>query len=138
VRPWVHPDSSYWLHRPRNEEDWKRLAREYTKEDERRLLNQVLDVARAGGCRTVVVENRYVDVDYRSEYSAFWSKKFDSQSPFARRFHFFAADLDEERLHCLTDQEAGRYLGYSVIRPVLMGASGAPSWRRRPNSRRRR
>lgn len=124
VRPWVHPDSSYWLHRPRSEEDWKRLAREYTGDDERRPLDQVLDIARAGGCRTVVVENRYVDIDYRSEYSAFWSKKFDSQSPFARRFHFFATDLDEERLHRLTGEETKSYLGYSVIRPIPHGRVG--------------
>jgi hypothetical protein len=124
VRPWVDPDKSYWLYRPRSEEDWKRLASEYTEDDERRPLNQVLDVAELGGCRTVVIENRYIDVDYRSEYSAFWSLKFDNQSPFARRFHFFGADLDEERLHRLTPEEADSYLGYSIIRPVPHGRVG--------------
>lgn len=124
MRPWVDPDKAFWLLRPRSEEDWNGLARAYTDDDERHPLNQVLDIARKGGCRTVVVENRYVDVDYRSEYSAFWSKKFDSQSPFARRLHFFAADLDEDRLHRLRDDEATSYLGYSIIRPVPHGRVG--------------
>jgi hypothetical protein len=123
VRPWVDRDKSCWVHKPRTDGDWAKLAAEYT-DDERRPLHQVLDVVRAGGCQTVVVENRYVDVDYRSEYTAFWSLKFDNQSPFARRFHFFAVDLDEGSLHELTDEEKKAYLGYSVIRPVPHGRVG--------------
>lgn len=124
MRPWVHPDLSCWVRRPRSEEDWALLAAEYTGGKERRPLDQVFDVAREGGCRTVVIENRYVDVDYRSEFTAFWSLKFDNQSPFARRFHFFAAELDEDRLHALSDEEKGSYLGYSIVRPVPHGRVG--------------
>jgi hypothetical protein len=124
VRLWVHPDLAFWVHRPIGEEDWARLATEYTKDEERRPLNRVFDVVREGGCRTVVVENRYVDVDYRSEYSAFWSLKFDNQSPFARRFHFFATDLDEQMLHVLSEEQREAYLGYSIIRPVPHGRVG--------------
>ena len=72
----------------------------------------------------MVVENRYVDADYRSEYTAFWSLKFDNQSPFARRFHFFAAELDEERIHQLPPDVAKSYLGYSIVRPVPYGRVG--------------
>lgn len=124
LRPWVDRDRPFWVHTPRSAEDWEELAAAYTKDKERRPLNQVFDVVRASGCRTVVVENRYVDVDYRSEYTAFWSLKFDNQSPFARRFHFFAADLEEETLHVLTDEQSESYLGYSVIRPVPHGRVG--------------
>jgi hypothetical protein len=123
VRPWVDRDRSCWVHAPHSDEDWQKIASEYT-DDERRPLHQVLDVVRAGGCRTVVVENRYVDVDYRSEYTAFWSLKFDNQSPFARRFHFFAADLEEETLHELTEEQRDSYLGYSIVRPVPHGRVG--------------
>jgi hypothetical protein len=129
LRPWVHPDLAFWVHRPRGERDWDQLAAEYTdtdlnKEEERRPLNQVFDVVAKGGCMTVVVENRYVDIDYRSEYTAFWSRKFDNQSPFARRFHFFAVDLDEATLHDLTETQRRSYLGYSIIRPVPHGRVG--------------
>lgn len=123
MRPWVDPDRSCWVLKPSSDADWRALAGEYT-DGERRPLHQVLDVVRAGGCRTVVVENRYVDIDYRSEYTAFWSLKFDNQSPFARRFHFFAAELEEETLHELTDEQKDSYLGYSVIRPVPHGRVG--------------
>jgi hypothetical protein len=82
----------------------------------------VLSVVREGGCRTVVIENRYVDVDYRSEYSNFWSLKFDGQSPFTRRLHFFSGDLSEDRLFEIPE-DCG-YLGYSIIRPVEYGRVG--------------
>lgn len=124
MRPWVDPDRSFWVRRPRTTAAWTKLAREYTEDSERRPLNQVLDIVREGGCRTVVIENRYVDVDYRSEFTAFWSLKFDNQSPFARRMHFFAADLDETKLHKLSKRERKSYLGYSVIRPVPHGRVG--------------
>src|SRR5262245_17581764 len=115
MRPWVDPERPGWLFAPRTDEDWQELTRQYVAA-RRSPLDQVSAVARAGGCRTVVVENRYVDVDYRSEYSAFWSLKFDGQSPFARRFHFFTAEISEGGLHRIP-AECG-YLGYSVIRPV--------------------
>lgn len=124
MRPWVDPDRAFWLHRPRTSKDWDELAKEYTKDEKRRPLDQVFDVARESGTRTVVIENRYVDVDYRSEYTAFWSLKFDNQSPFARRIHFFAADLDEASLHRLTKEEKAAYRGYSIIRPVPHGRVG--------------
>jgi len=121
MRPWVDPDRHGWLFAPRTDEDWDQLARDYAG-GRRTPLDQVFAVARAGDCRTVVVENRYVDVDYRSEYSAFWSLKFDGQSPFARRFHFFSAELSESGLHRLPVEHG--YLGYSVVRPVEYGRVG--------------
>jgi hypothetical protein len=124
LRPWVDPDRSCWVKQPRGDSDWDDLALEYAPGLNGAPFRRVLEVAREGGCRTVVIENRYVDVDYRSEYTAFWSLKFDNQSPFARRFHFFAADLAEERLHRLTERQQRSYLGYSVIRPVPYGRVG--------------
>jgi hypothetical protein len=122
IRPWVELDRAFWLHAPRTDEDWDRLAADYVGERRDSPLHQVFRVARAGGCKTVVIENRYVDLDYRSEYAAFWSSKFDGQSPFARRFHFFTSELSEGGLHRLPE-DAG-YLGYSVIRPVEYGRVG--------------
>jgi hypothetical protein len=136
MRPWVDPDLSCWTRHPNSDEDWAELSAEYTPDDDkRRPLDQVFDVARAGGCQTVVIENRYVDVDYRSEYTAFWSLKFDNQSPFTRRFHFFAIELDEERLHNLTEEERDAYLGYSIVRPVPYGRVGRTVLRPPPNLR---
>ncbi len=81
------------------------------------MFARVLDVVRRNRCKTVVVENRYVDADYRSDFSEFWSKRFDSLSPFTRRVHFFRAHIDEGDFHELPARVKRGYLGYSVLRP---------------------
>ncbi len=85
-------------------------------------LRRCLQVARDGGCQTIVIENRYVDADYRSEFSAYWSLKFAGRPGFTRRMHFFTADLEDDAIHTLPDN-AG-YLGYIVLRPVATGVVG--------------
>jgi hypothetical protein len=134
VRPWVASDLHGWVIKPKDEAEWQKLARDYGGCPAPRPFDQVIAVVRAGGCRTVVVENRYVDIDYRSEYSNFWSLKFDGQSPFTRRLHFFADDIDEGRLHDLPAEPG--YLGYSVIRPVEYGRVGRTVLQPPPDLRR--
>ena len=67
------------------------------------------------GCRTVVIENRYVDADYRSDFAAFWSRQFVVPSPFTRRVHFFRSEFAAETLPDLPADP--QYMGYSVVRP---------------------
>lgn len=122
ARPWVDSDRHGWLLRPHSDADWDQLAREYAGGPPGTPFDQVIAVAREGGCRSVVIENRYVDIDYRSEYSSFWSLKFDRQSPFARRLHFFTTELADKDLHELPADPG--YLGYSIIRPVEYGRVG--------------
>jgi hypothetical protein len=87
-----------------------------------RPLAAVFEVAREGGCNCIVVEERYLDLDYRSEYSMFWSKRFEHSPPEAKRIHFFATALTPEQLH---EIPAGAdYLGYSVLRPATLGPVG--------------
>ena len=116
---WIESDE---LVHPADEGEWDELRDKYAAEDD--PLDQVLRIAREGGCRTVVVENRYVDLDYRSEFSAFWSKKFERLAPFARRLHFFASDVAEDQLHNLSEPVAQSYLGYSILRPIPHGRVG--------------
>src|SRR4051794_29887737 len=108
---WVDSDTHGWVSHPADDADWEALLKEYGG-DYPGPLEQVLRVVRDGGCQTVVIENRYVDLDYRSEYSAFWSLQFESPPAFARRAHFFSGKLDPKELHRIPD-DAG-YLGYSV------------------------
>lgn len=124
MRPWVDPNRSCWVRKPRRAEDWRRLAREYTGPGDPGPLDHVFKVVAGNGCRTVIIENRYLDVDYRSEYTAFWSLKFDNISPFTRRLHFFAADIDEAGVHELSKAARASYLGYSVLRPIPHGRVG--------------
>jgi hypothetical protein len=119
--PWVDPNTHGWVLHPREDADWDALVHEYGG-DFPDPLQQVFRVARDGGCSTVVVENRYVDLDFRSEYSAFWSLRFESPPPFARRLHFFKAELQDEQIHAVDGKDG--YLGYSILRPLGSGAVG--------------
>lgn len=109
---WVDPDTHGWVYKPKDAKDWASLPADVGGGPG---FAAVADVARRNRCRTVVVENRYVDADYRSDFSSFWSKRFDSLAPFARRVHFFRADLRPDLLHRLPKRHG--YLGYSVLRP---------------------
>jgi len=88
----------------------------------RRPLEQILRVAAEAGARCLVVEERYVDPDYRSEFSAFWSRRFENHSSLTRRLHFFDREIAADDLsHALA---SARYLGYSVLRPMVLGPVG--------------
>ena len=121
MSPWVEPDAHGWVLHPSTDADWQKIIDEYGG-DRPRPLEEVLKVARDSECQSVVVENRYVDLDYRSEFSAFWSLRFQTPPPFARRLHFFASKVEEGNLHKIPDD--ARYLGYSVLRPVAGGRVG--------------
>jgi len=86
-------------------------------------LYRALDVARRGGATCVVTEYRYVDLDFRSEYAAFWASRFNDHPAFAQRMHFFRDLLDEQDLHRIDPQTCG-YLGYIILRPVRQGLVG--------------
>ncbi len=112
--PWADPNTHGLVFHPSSDKDWQDLVVSCGGGP---LFTSVLDVVRRNRCRTVVVENRYIDADYRSDFSEFWSKQFDSVSPFARRVHFFRAHLSEDKLHLLSSRTRRSYLGYSVLRP---------------------
>jgi hypothetical protein len=118
---WVDPDRAYWLAHPGGDADWDELVAEYGGHRPG-PLERVFGVVRESGCATVVVENRYVDADYRSDFAAFWSGRFEPGSSFTRRMHFFARDLDEGDLHDLPEDPG--YLGYVILRPTPYGPVG--------------
>jgi hypothetical protein len=118
---WVDPDVHGWVVQPTSDDQWHALVGEYAGILSA-PLERVIDAVRATGCKSVAIENRYVDIDYRSEYSAFWSHRFEGAPAFARRLHFFTGDVRDEHLHQLPPDPG--YLGYSVIRPLPTGAVG--------------
>lgn len=121
MTPWVDPDTHGWVHHPRDDADWNQLLADYGATTHGPLAN-VFRAARANRCRTVIVENRYVDPDYRSEYSAFWSHRFLDRPAFARRLHFFRRRITDEEVHRLPANHA--YLGYCTLRPLCPGLVG--------------
>lgn len=101
--------------------DWADLLDRYTGWNDL-PLSRCFEVARAGSASTVVVETRYIDFDYRSEYSAFYSRTFRSQPDSAHRLHFFKAPLNESQLWSLPEEHG--YLGYVIVRPSELGQVG--------------
>lgn len=112
--PWTARDTHGWVRHPKTDQDWDALLKESAGGPR---FRKVLEIARRNRCRTVVVESRYVDADYRSDFSDFWSKRFDSIPLFARRVHFFRSQIADERLHRLSQRQKDGYLGYCVLRP---------------------
>lgn len=120
VAPWVDPTSHGDLLHPKTAADWDEFVEVYAGPDT--PFANIIAVARESGCQTIVVEHRYIDLDFRSEHAAFWSLRFEVPPPFTRRLHFFTAEIDDSQLHSLPDEPG--YLGYSVLRPVRMGRVG--------------
>lgn len=83
-------------------------------------LERIIEIARAHGVESVIVENRYVDADWRSEHANFYGTTFRRYPSVAHRLHFFAAKIRADFSN-LEDQ-AEAYRGYSVMRPL----SGSP------------
>ena len=79
-------------------------------------LNRVLEVARLGGARSAFVEWRYIDIDFRSEHSFFYSTTFRRYPSICQRVHFFAAELTAGLGNL--SEIADTYLGYVVMRPL--------------------
>lgn len=134
-----------WTVRPEDPEGWKALARELLSDvltsasgadvpagggsagfppEAARPLLRILRIVRDLGCETIVVESRYVDADYRSEYANYWASLFTNRSGFARRLHFFRCKLTDNDLHQLPPPKRLGYLGYTVLRPNPFGPVG--------------
>lgn len=120
---WEKPDPAE-LRIMGKQEDWDALVAKYAEGRDAlpRPLRRCLEVARAGGASTVVIETRYLDPDYRSEHRAFHSQSFASVPDTTHRLHFFKAVLTQDQLWQLPDYHG--YLGYVVIRPYEFGPVG--------------
>lgn len=78
------------------------------------------------GCRSVLVENAYIDHDFLDDYASYYAKCFGSYKRFCRRAHFWSTDIadidvpeavatrDKPKLECLSDS----YLGFAVLKPL--------------------
>ncbi len=53
-------------------------------------------MARSHDATTLVIETRYLDIDYRSE--AYYSRQFADVPDSAHRLHFFSKQLDPQSL----------------------------------------
>ena len=82
------------------------------------------------GCKTVVVENHYIDRDYVSDVALFYSRSLRAYQNFCHRLHFFKEPFDQVRWReMVVVRGAGEaasniaflqqaYLGFCVMRPL--------------------
>jgi hypothetical protein len=113
--------------------DWQALLDRYDQNLLPRPLERCLEVARANGASTVVVETRYMDLDFRSEYSNFFSTTFAEIPDTAHRLHFFAAVIDPADLANLSEQVLKSYVGFVTVRPSPLGRVGRTMLRPPPD-----
>jgi len=69
---------------------WEALRDSYSVKGSSSQLNQVIALSRGHGVQSVVVEFRYIDLDYRSEHSSFYGTTFRRYPSVCHRLHFFA------------------------------------------------
>lgn len=115
----LHPD-------PEANSHWSSLAEVIgadATEESMGPVKAVLACVRARACACIVVERKYVDPDFRSDYSAFWSRRFADRGWSTVRLHFFSSRFGAESLTRLDPTTVG-YLGYMVVRPTALGCVG--------------
>ena len=86
------------------------------------VVHEVFGQAYSLGAQMAVIEYRYLDPDYRSEHSRFYSTTFRRYPSVAHRVHFFAApppDAWQDADQWLDfEQLSPSYLGFVVLRPL--------------------
>ena len=95
---------------------WEGLLNTYASGTGVVALGRVFEIAKEHGVIYVLIERRYIDADWRSEHSHFYTTKFERYPSVCHRLHFFAAEVPSD----LTDLStvASAYRGYSVLRPL--------------------
>jgi hypothetical protein len=79
-------------------------------------------------CKTIVIENHYIDRDYVHDMALFYSRSLRGYPNYCQRLHFFREAFDQARWKTIVTDEAGRssnkaflqngYLGFCVVRPL--------------------
>ncbi len=90
-------------------------------------ISNILTALQQAGAKSGIIEHAYLDRDFSSAYSHFYSSVFKPYTKVCKRYHFFLEDVSAvkqitdpfavmEKLKTINSE--GKYLGYLVIRPV--------------------
>jgi hypothetical protein len=92
----------------------------YYEGTRRTVVEEVMGLAYDLGAHTAIVEYRYLDPDFRSEHSRFYSRTFRRYPSVTHRVHFFAESPDKRLGNAELPEtfEGIPYLGYTVLRPL--------------------
>ncbi|GLZ44819.1 hypothetical protein Acsp06_10040 [Actinomycetospora sp. NBRC 106375] len=93
---------------------WEELVDFYAGGAESRPLDRIVAIAREHGVRSVVVEQRHLDPDWRSEHGAFHGRLFRRRPSVCHRWHLFTDDVPAD----LSRLRPEAYRGYVVLRPL--------------------
>lgn len=93
---------------------WAELVDFYAGGAGSRPLERIVAIAREHGVRRVVVEQRHLDRDWRSEHGAFHGQLFRRRPSVCHRWHLFTDDVPAD----LSRLRVEAYRGYVVLRPL--------------------
>lgn len=93
---------------------WELLRERYARDNA--PLERIIEIAQEHGVASIVVEQRYIDLDYRSEHSHFYSTTFTRYPSVCHRLHFFGETVSEDLTNLTAVAES--YKGYAVMRPL--------------------
>src|SRR6478736_9201463 len=75
--------------------DWNRFYNRYTAGTVNGPLLRIIEIAMAHGVKSILVETRYIDADWRSEHAKFYSTTYARYPSVAHRAHFFTEQLPQ-------------------------------------------
>lgn len=119
----------FYIGRLANKGDWASLADTLSNPD-MRVVQSIIRHLITINVRSYLVETRYIDRDYSSDYRRFYAQTFRTYDRHCKRVHFFADDIGEildkeswsERVSALENTSKTSYCGFCVVRPL----PGAP------------
>jgi hypothetical protein len=113
---WTPDDDPATILRPQSDADWDAVHNRYSSHATSHPLRRIIELVRGQAVVAILLEHRYIDADYRSEHSAFYSTTFRRYPSVCDRLHFFTADVSDDLSNLASLQSA--YLGYAVMRPL--------------------
>lgn len=118
---------AHWLSDPKparvvtmdKDSQWDRLFERYAGAGHADPLKRILEIVKDNGAISTLIEQRYIDPDYRSEHHHFYVTKFRRYPSITHRLHFFTRIVPSAfaEIKDLSDWQ-NAYLGYSIMRPI--------------------
>lgn len=104
-----------WVEDTTTELGWDAIRWSYAAGRPVAPLDQIITLAKQHDVRSVLIERRYLDPDWRSMYTKFYGTLFEHHAPTCHRLHFFSETVTKFD-DLLRYRDA--YKGYTVMRPI--------------------
>lgn len=108
--------------------DLNQLETHLTPEFAPKEVARKLSLGISGAVKAILIEQNYVDKDYRSTYYNFYAKKGQGYGPNCVRLHFFDEtvrfDPQTFKVSCNDNRLTDHYFGYMVLRPTGIATIG--------------